>query len=209
MLPDLTIGKRHSDALRIPSNARLGNLATSNEQSRDTESWSPSMRCRVADECEEKKRKLDWSENFREDVETQCARIAACTAHCLEPLSGSCRVGWSLRTSGPLPLDPVKDSTKVDNSFFVSFCLLFNSDLVRGQKPCWKPQQIGPGQDDRRSIKLPPTDAPSRGAPANHGAWPHDQLPLTSCLADCGGSLTQQIIVNVVPRGGQSTDTKK
>ncbi len=38
MLPDLTIGKRHSDALRIPSNARLGDLATSNGQSRDMES---------------------------------------------------------------------------------------------------------------------------------------------------------------------------
>ena len=57
MLPDLTIGKRHSKALRIPSNARLGNLATSNGQSRDTESWSPSMRCWVAEECEEKKKR--------------------------------------------------------------------------------------------------------------------------------------------------------
>ena len=55
MLPDLTMGKRHSEALRIPSNVRLGNLATSNGRSRDTESWSPSMRCWVAMNVRRKK----------------------------------------------------------------------------------------------------------------------------------------------------------
>jgi hypothetical protein len=69
MWPDLTIGKHHSDALRIPSNARLGDLATSNEQSRDTEERESLDAALVADECMEKRRKLDLRRKISETDE--------------------------------------------------------------------------------------------------------------------------------------------
>ena len=48
---------------------------------------------------------------------------------------------------------------------------------------------------------IAPTDAPSRGVRQITELGHNDQLPLTSCLVDCGGSLAQDI-VKVVPRGG-------